>query len=400
MAGGIIQKLKDWKERQERKPLPAAPLRDELFREILIAAAVALFAQGTLLRLGGVPWTGRGPRNLVFMTLMPAVWFVPTMLCHRAAAKTPRMAAGARAFLFVCIVEMVTLPTVAFPYAQFGAAVVLSIILAGLFISREYVMVWTSAVCVVQLSQMEYMNGNWNQYAGWCVVYLTAGWLVTLFAKNMESLFEANRVAEEQQRSAIVAERTRFARDIHDTLAQGLTGIMMQLNAAEQRLAGTPEARTYIEKARQLATDSLEEARRSVSALRAGALGNGSLLDAIAQIGNKLTSDSGVKLETKLEGQPYSLPEAFENNLLRIAQEALTNAVRHAHASSIFVFLAYRTGSVLLEIGDTGRGMSGGEPSGFGVDGMRERARQIGGEIKILSDPGRGTRIMVTVPNA
>ena len=85
---------------------------------------------------------------------------------------------------------------------------------------------------------------------------------------------------------------------------------------------------------------------------------------------------------------------------MRIAQEALTNAVRHAHASSIYVFLAYRTGSVLLEIGDTGHGMSGGEPSGFGVDGMRQRARQIGGEIKILSDPGSGTRIMVTVPNA
>jgi signal transduction histidine kinase len=233
------------------------------------------------------------------------------------------------------------------------------------------------------------------------VVYLTAGWLVTLFAKHLESLFEANRVAEESQRSAIVSERTRFARDIHDTLAQGLTGIMMQLNAAEQRLGGTPEdARSYIEKARQLATESLEEARRSVSALRAGALGDGTLLDAIAQIGNKLTSDSHVKLETRLEGQPYSLPEASENNLLRIAQEALTNAVRHAHASSIYVFLAYRTGSVLLEIGDTGQGMSGGEPSGFGVDGMRQRASQIGGEIKILSDPGRGTRIMVTVPNA
>jgi signal transduction histidine kinase len=329
------------------------------------------------------------------MTLQPAVWLLVAMFIQR------RNGVAARAFLFTGIVETVILSTVAFPYAQFGAAVVLTIVLAGLFISRQYVMAWTLAVCVVQISQMEYLNWNWNQYAAWCVVYLTAGWLVTVFAKNLESLFEANRVAEERQRGAIVAERTRFARDIHDTLAQGFTGIMMQLNAAEQRLESTPEeARIYIAKARLVATESLEEARRSVSALRAGALGNGTLLDAVEQIGRRLIADSGVNLETKLEGQPYSLPEASENNLLRIAQEALTNAVRHAHASSIYVFLAYRTGSVHLEIGDSGHGMSGGEPAGFGVDGMRQRARQIGGEIKILSDPGRGTRIMVTVPNA
>jgi signal transduction histidine kinase len=118
------------------------------------------------------------------------------------------------------------------------------------------------------------------------------------------------------------------------------------------------------------------------------------------QIGRKLTSDSGVQLDAKLEGQSYALPEQCEANLMRIAQEALTNAVRHSGTQRIGIRLAYRTGSVELEVGDSGRGMTGAEPSGFGVDGMRARARQIGGEIQILSDPGRGTRIIVTVPNA
>jgi signal transduction histidine kinase len=78
----------------------------------------------------------------------------------------------------------------------------------------------------------------------------------------------------------------------------------------------------------------------------------------------------------------------------------LTNAVRHAHPSQIHVLLAYRTGAVVLEVGDSGSGMTGSESSGFGIDGMKQRARQLGGEIKILSDPGHGTRIVVTVPNA
>jgi signal transduction histidine kinase len=282
-----------------------------------------------------------------------------------------------------------------YEYPQYGGALVLTILLSGLLMGKSNVRLWTT-ICL--MFQFAAPASSWKETVLWDLVYITAGWLVTLFSWHVERLNLAARAAEEQQRNAIVAERTRFARDIHDTLAQGFTGIMMQLNAAEQRLQrDSTEARAHIEKARELANASLEEARRSVSALR---IASGSLLDAIEQIARKLTSDSGVRLDTKLEGQPYALPEQCEANLLRIAQEALTNAVRHSGAKRIGVRLAYRTGSVELEVGDSGRGMSGQEPSGFGVDGMRERARQIGGEIKILSDPGRGTRIVVTVPNA
>jgi signal transduction histidine kinase len=367
-----------------------------LFHQILIGAAFALMVQA-----GFLLWLGTPLGKFVFTTLQPAAWLLAAFFCERKAEPASRMAVFARAALFTGVVEMVTLTPLGFLYPQYGGAMVLTIILAGLLISRQYVFAWTLAACAVHLSLSDLPNWSWNTYAGWCVVYISAGWLVTLFAKHLERLWEASRVAEEQQRSAIVAERTRFARDIHDTLAQGFTGIMMQLNAAEQHLnGGFDEVRAHIQNARQLASESLEEARRSVSALRSAALTNGSLLDAIGQIGHKLMSDSSVRLETKLEGQPYALPEQCEANLLRIAQEAMTNAVRHAEASVVSVLLAYRTGSVLLEVGDTGHGMTGGESSGFGIDGMRERARQLGGEIKILSDPGRGTRIVVTVPNA
>jgi len=378
---------------QERE----APLRDELYNRLLLFAVAALALQFGLLWWEGIrAWgTQPGKFGFAFLTVFPAAFLLAGVL----ARKHPFRFAG----LFSSIVLIATLPNApaslqTFEYPQFGAALILTILISGLLVGKTYVRIWTIACVAIQFSDVTH---SWRVSALWGLFHITAGWLVTLFSWHVERLNLAARAAEEQQRNAIVAERTRFARDIHDTLAQGFTGIMMQLNAAEQRLQpDAAEARAHIDKARQLASESLEEARRSVSALRAGALSNGTLLDAMEQIGRTLTSGSGVQLDATLEGQPYALPEQCEANLLRIAQEALTNAVRHSGAQRIGIRLAYQTGSVVLEIGDSGSGMSGIEPSGFGVDGMRERARQIGGEIKILSDPGRGTRIVVTVPNA
>jgi signal transduction histidine kinase len=383
---------------QERE----APLRDELYARLAIFAVAALALQFGLLWWEGIrSWgkqDGHANSGFAFVTVFPALYILAGLLSRK------RFPPFAPIGVFTGFVLLVTLPIAPsamlhFEYPQFGGALILTILLSGLLVGKTHVRVWTLACVMVQFADDTH---SWRVNALWGLLHLTAGWLVTLFSWHVERLNLAARAAEEQQRNAIVTERTRFARDIHDTLAQGFTGIMMQLNAAEQRLQGdSPDARAHIERARQLASESLEEARRSVTALRAGALLNGSLLDAIEQIGRKLTSDSGeTQLETRLEGQPYALPEQCETNLLRIAQEAVTNAVRHSGAERIRIRLAYRTGSVVLEVGDSGRGMSGAEPSGFGVDGMRERARQIGGEIRILSDPGRGTRIVVTVPNA
>ena len=405
MAVGVIERVKSWQTRESAKQkaigarlVHLEPFREQMLRRLTTAAVIFFPIEAILvLRVrmdfkwiaGGLIWPG--------IALIAALWclYLTKVRCRIG---------GATGMLFVTIAfaaswtqaGMVKLGSHGYP--QYGGILMLTILLTGLLIGEFYVGAWTF-ICCLSLQYAVNEGQGWMVNLGWCAVYVACGWLVIQFSRKLEQLHEASRLAEEAQRSAIVAERTRFARDIHDTLAQGFTGILMQLSAAEQRLqTDSEQVRMHIDRARQLANESLEEARRSVSALRVGAAGT--LLDAIAQIGNRLISDSGIRLETRVEGQPYSLPETCESNLMRIAQEALTNAVRHAHASSIYVFLAYRTGSVLLEIGDTGQGMSGGEPSGFGVDGMRQRAHQIGGEIRILSDPGRGTRIMVTVPNA
>ena len=392
------QRLKALQQQRSQLTLRAEPLRAELTGKILTAAVIAFVVEVLLL-----VWAGTSRKWFSFITVQSGAWLVAAVVCYVVSKRnsSPAMTMSARVWLFVGITEMATLPLVQHPYPQYGGVIVLVTVLSGLLISGWYVPAFTLVACVVPLSQAECRDWSWTVYAGWCAVYIAAGWIVRVFTKHLERFFEASRVAEEQQRSAIVAERTRFARDMHDTLAQGFTGIMMQLNAAEQRLLEDPgQARIHIDKARQLAHDSLDEARRSVSALRSAALSTGTLLDAIAQIGQQLTSGSSVRFQTTLEGQPYALTEPCEASLLRIAQEAITNAVRHASASSIDVRLAYRTGAVVLEVGDSGRGMNGGESAGLGLDGMRQRAREIGGEIQILSDPGRGTRVLVTVPNA
>ena len=357
----------------------AQPLRAELIRQIRVVWAVVL-AGLIALRL----WSGVHFLDVLLGIAFPLFWLL-------GAWSKNRPFAGAALLVSVVFGTGVPIP-------QSNALVILQILVAGLVVGEFFVGIWT-LVCAVVFPIVA-LAGSWQERAGWSAVYIASGWLVILFSRHLERLLEANLAAEEQQRGAIVEERTRFAREIHDTLAQGFTGIMMQLNAAEQRLQPESEARMHVEKARELARESLDQARRSVSALRMGVLANSTLLEAIGQIGRELMADSKIKFETKLEGPPYPLSEPREANLLRIAQEALTNAVRHSGADRIQVRLAYQPGAVALEIQDNGRGMSDLAREGFGVSGMRDRARQVGGLIDIRTQISGGTRVFVMVPNA
>jgi signal transduction histidine kinase len=363
----------------------AIPLRAELLRQIRSVWAVLLLFQAVALI-----WLGVAPLPFALATGFPALFFLGAW---------SKLKPFASAMLFTSVVFALTMTNAFYRYPQSGATGVLTIILAGLLVGEFFVGVWTFVISIGLMTTLVGAAG-WPVYLGWAAVNIAAGWLVILFSRNLERLLDATLTAEEQQRSAIVEERTRFAREIHDTLAQGFTGIMMQLNAAEQRLQPGAEACEYIERARALAHESLDQARRSVSALRMGVLANSTLLEAIQQIGKELVAESGVKFASGLEGAPWPLGEACEINLLRIAQEALTNAIRHSGADRIDVRLAYQPGSLALEIEDNGSGMNEPSGAGFGLDGMRERARQIGGQIDIRTRPGRGTRIVVIVPNA
>jgi signal transduction histidine kinase len=371
-----------------------APLRADLFRKVVWRCAVVLAIIGVLLARDGSSWTG-----MIWTTFEPAALTVVAAWFARKGKFLPAIL-----YLLIGLSHAAAFTQAKYPASDWPAALLaLTIVMAGLLVGTYFVRLWTAICCAVLLwvrgFSQDNVNGDWDTVVIWCGIYMATAALVELFSGHLERLLEASRVAEEQKRIAIVAERFRFARDIHDTLAQGFTGIVTQLNAAEQRLPDSNDARPHIQKARSLARGSLEEARRSAEALRPGVFTERTLLEAIEQVGQNLTIDSEVHLETHLSGQPYALGEQTEVNLLRIAQEAMTNAVRHSGTQRIGIHLAYSPAMVRLEILDTGRGITA-EIGGLGIRGMRERAQQMKAQMEISTKAGHGTKVIVAVPNA
>jgi two-component system NarL family sensor kinase len=222
--------------------------------------------------------------------------------------------------------------------------------------------------------------------------------LLSTVAYQTGIAIERARLAESEKRAARADERTRIAREIHDTLAQGLTAIGLQIEGAINTLdTDSGRARQRLERALALSRDSLEEARRSVLDLRAEPLAV-PLPEAIAALGRRLTADSGVRVHVTSHDIP-DLDLRTETELYRIAQEALTNVYLHSGAADVEVTLQVRRAHLQLKVRDDGRGFAAGvERDRYGILGMRERARLLGGTLKIRTAPGRGTVISVRVP--
>jgi PAS domain S-box-containing protein len=223
----------------------------------------------------------------------------------------------------------------------------------------------------------------------------------TLVSYTIRDITERKQLEERARRSTILEERSRMARDVHDTMAQGFTGIVLNLEAAEQASADLPEeVRNRITRARDVARQNLEEVRRSVLMLSASPAVRGDLAGAIRESVDGVRSNTGVRVGFSVRGRRKHLDARFEENLLRIAQQALDNALQHAQARGIRIELVFGEKAVRLHIGDNGRGFVISKPPrrGMGINGMRERAQEIGGKCEVKSQPGRGTRVTVKVP--
>jgi len=200
------------------------------------------------------------------------------------------------------------------------------------------------------------------------------------------------------QETAIVAERNRMARDIHDTLAQGFTGIIMQLEAAKgsAERGDLAEIIKRIERAGELARWSLGEARRSVLALRPRSLRGVTLCMALDDLLKRMSEGSDLRAEFQVTGNELALPVDWQEDLLRIAQESLANTLKHASARNFKATLIFRANEVQLQLADDGHGFDlQGEYDGFGLIGMKERVDRLQGRFTLRSKPGEGTEVLV-----
>ncbi len=214
---------------------------------------------------------------------------------------------------------------------------------------------------------------------------------------------QLGRLSRRSRQAAVAAERNRMARDIHDTLAQGFTGVIIQLEAVEEAMSQglAAKARECLARAGALARESLQEARRSVRALRPLSLEERDICEALQSLIRKATAGTSVQAEFNVWGQPPELPPEWEENLLRIGQEVLTNVLRHAHASKFDAGVAFEKEAIRLEFCDNGKGFDpSGRHDGFGLQGLRERAEAIGGRLSIRSAKNEGTAISIVLPLA
>ena len=283
-------------------------------------------------------------------------------------------------------------------------------------------LILTTAVAVSQ-ARAEGIALRWSSPF---VIYYVAGSLGGIFmafwiyaiieqsAKRRELIKELEQtqsnLAAAERREGQLAERQRLAREIHDTLAQGFTSIVMHLEALEGALPETSEiAQRHLDMARQTARDNLMAARRVVADLRPELLEKEPLPQALERVVSSWSQETGIQARANFSGEALALHPQIEVTLLRATQEALSNIRKHAQADEVNVTVTYFGEQVMLDVQDNGIGLSrsrlngaagqaSGASSGFGLQAMRERVAQLNGTLSIESSADEGTTLVVAIP--
>ena len=256
----------------------------------------------------------------------------------------------------------------------------------------------------------------------WCVGIMLAGAIFATMRANalgqqnavldrrVRERAEALEIAHEKlkteaERNAVLTERNRIANEIHDTLEQGFTGVMLQIDSALPRLSTDPAtARRYLETARQMMSYSRDDARQAIWNLHANSLADADLPTALTEFAARVSPGPDPHVSVEIVGPQRRLPGEAEHHILRVAQESVTNALKHGRASEIHVRLEYLESYVRLSVTDNGVGFDDEAPpvvggARFGLSGMRERANKLRAGLVIQSKAGRGTSIGLTVPS-
>jgi len=202
----------------------------------------------------------------------------------------------------------------------------------------------------------------------------------------------------------VLAERSRLGREIHDTLLQSLVAVALEFDDISEQLEPTKTAlKAQVIRIRTRVEQYILEARQSISNLRSPMLEQSDLGTALHRWGESATATHGIRFEFALHGMPRHLDGTLEEQLLRIGQEAVTNAVRHGAASAVHMELCFEPTAVLLRVSDDGCGFDPDQPANqadahWGIAGMRERAERVGARLRLVSQPGAGTTVEALVP--
>lgn len=395
---------------------------------LAITAIVSVFARG-----------GIGGATLLDFALAAAAaaWMLWMVTLHPAWRERPRL----MALYFIVLVALMAVMVIRAPWFGFFAwagYLQLGYAQSGYALRGGWRLVGGAAVAVVTATAQNGGlpppdSGALSTYFILIAVNIAIAGIMIWFAlvgkeqegrrkEALAALTEANRKLEaslqenaglhaqlltQAREAGILDERQRMAREIHDTLAQGFTGIIAQLEAAKRAREHPEHWQTHVDQAQRLARESLVEARRSVQALRPEPLEHAQLPEAVATMAERWSETAAVALTVETIGEPLPLLAEIEVTLFRVAQEALTNVAKHAKASRVGVTLSYLDDLVLLDVRDDGVGFcaasvgangASGEGHGFGLSAMRQRVRQVAGNLTIESAPGEGAAINASVP--
>jgi signal transduction histidine kinase len=293
-----------------------------------------------------------------------------------------------------------------------------SLLLAGMFyplIFSRFPVRWAIAVAISQtlglylLFVLLYTPENWFIILMITLGLLTAATLVGVFISALiKQSLERQRLLDEftrtrasllkvEREAGVLAERQRLAREIHDTLAQQFTSIIMHLAAA--RLGDPVTIQARVQQAEQAAREGLDEARRMIWDMSPGQLEQASLVESIERVAARWSVENAIDVAVAVTGTPYPLDSSIDVALLRISQEALHNIKKHARAQNVNITLSYMPDVLALDVADDGQGFDTAlDRRGFGLKSMRERSEELGGELTVESEPGRGAKIAVLIP--
>ncbi|MGH9738450.1 MAG: sensor histidine kinase [Candidatus Acidiferrales bacterium] len=249
---------------------------------------------------------------------------------------------------------------------------------------------WELARLGVQPAATPLNDATIGLVAGWCAY----AWASFLEERNSRAAFE-----EKLRHEGMVQERAMLAAEVHDTLAQGFAGIIINLEAQQEFLRGEPEAQRFAHRALKIGQQSLTEARSLLQGLRMQPPVQKSLARSIEEMIEMLTGGTQVRAHCRIDAAANQLPAEIQWEVARIVREAVHNVVKHANAREVRVELSATYGQVRLCVEDDGCGFDSGRPGeGFGLSGMRERTKSAGGLWWVYTQPSQGTQVIAVIP--